>query len=153
MSSSSTTNAMESIPIMTTLSLGPNRRIVATARNHELIMDSRKDWGGEDAGPTPAECLTIALGGCVLNICRIIAAERQIGLQGLRVSITGDIDPSRAFGLATNNRAGFSHLSVKVTFTSKLSPEEKEDFQKEFTSRCPLCDTIANPTPLETTFA
>ena len=76
-----------------------------------------------------------------------MAAEKQIELLNLQVSITGDIDPSRAFGLKTDNRAGFSQLVLAVAFSSTMSVEEKEAFCQELERRCPLCDTIANQTP------
>jgi hypothetical protein len=38
---------------------------------------------------------------------------------------TGEVDPSRAFGIATDARAGFSHLSVLVEVGSELSCNEK----------------------------
>ena len=44
---------MELIHISTTLAAGTNRRIIATSRGHETLMDGRKEWGGDDAGPTP----------------------------------------------------------------------------------------------------
>jgi putative redox protein len=143
---------METIQIATTLTVGPNRRIIAKARSQEIVMDARKEWGGDDAGPTPPECLAIGLGGCIINICRIMAMEKQIVLNDLRLSITGDIDPSRAFGQETEMRAGFSGLSVLVEFSSELADSEKEVFYREFLNRCPLCDTISNPTPLQISF-
>ncbi|MDR3629441.1 MAG: OsmC family protein [Desulfocapsaceae bacterium] len=144
-----TEGKMELINISTTLAAGTNRRIIAATRGHELVMDVRKERGGDDAGPTPPECLVIALGGCIFNICRILAAEKQIELKDLRLSIDGDIDPSRAFGLDTDARAGFSKLSVQIAFFSELSESEKEEFRQELLKRCPLCDTICNPTPLQ----
>jgi uncharacterized OsmC-like protein len=143
---------MEFINISTTLAAGTNRRIIATTRGHESLMDSRKDWGGDDAGPTPVECLTIALGGCIFNICRMLAMEKQIETKDLRLSIAGDVDPSRAFGLDTDARAGFSQLSVEVELSSELSENAKEEFCQELLERCPLCDTIGNPTPLQIRF-
>ena len=144
---------MELIHISTTLSAGTNRRIIATSRGHETLMDGRKEWGGDDAGPTPVECLAIALGGCVFNLCRIMAMEKQIETKDLRLSVAGDVDPSRAFGLDTDTRAGFSHLSVQVEFSADLSASAKEEFRQELLARCPLCDTIGNSTPLQVRFA
>ena len=139
---------MELIHIATTLAAGTNRQIIATTRGHEILMDVRKERGGDDAGPTPPEFLAMALGGCILNICRFLAMEKQIELKDLHVSIAGDADPSRAFGLATDTRAGFLQLSVLVQFSSELAEREKEEFRLELMERCPLCDTISNPTPL-----
>ena len=143
---------MDLIHISAAVVAGSNRRMVATSRGHETIMDARKEWGGDDAGPTPVEGLAIALGGCIFNVCRILAAEKQIEMQDLRVSIVGDVDPSRAFGLETDTRAGFSQLSAQVEFSSQLSAAEKEEFCQELLRRCPLCDTISNPTPLQLRF-
>jgi putative redox protein len=143
---------MEQIQVAAILTAGPNRQIVAKARDKEIIMDIRKEWGGDDAGPTPGEFLVIALGGCIFNICRILATQKQIILEHLQLSVSGDIDPSRAFGMETDARAGFSHLSVQVKFSSELTDSEKAEFHQELLLRCPLCDTIINPTPLQIVF-
>lgn len=144
---------MELIHLSATLAAGANRRILATARGHEMVMDVRKDWGGDDAGPTPPEYLAIGLGGCILNICRIMAMEKEIVLKDLRLSIAGAVDPSRAFGLDTAARAGFSQLSVRLEFSSQLTQSAKEEFRRELVARCPLCDTVSNPTPLTISFS
>lgn len=144
---------IDQIHISTTLVAGANRRMLARSRNHEIVMDVRKEWGGDNAGPTPPELLVMALGGCILNICRIVAMQKHIVMDDLRISISGDIDPSRAFGIHTDIRAGFSHLKVQVEMVSKLSDEENELFRQELIDRCPLCDSISNPTPLQVTFS
>lgn len=140
---------IEPIRVRTTLVAGPNRRMIGRVRGHEVMMDVSEERGGEDAGPTPPECLAMALGGCVLNICRVLAIEKRIVLDDVRVSIDGDIDPTRALGIPTDKRAGFSNLSVRVKIASKLTEAEKEDFFQELIRRCPLCDTIGSPTPLQ----
>ena len=147
-----TESKMELIHIAATLSAGTNRRMIAASRGHEILMDGRKEWGGDDAGPNPVECLAIALGGCIFNVCRIMAMEKQLETKDLRLSVVGDVDPSRAFGLDTDTRAGFSQLSVQVEFSSDLSASAKEEFRQELLARCPLCDTIGNPTPLQISF-
>jgi putative redox protein len=149
MDASTSAGRMEEITIVTTLQAGPNRQIIATARGHEICMDIRKEWGGDDAGATPPECMAIGLGGCVMNIARIIAREKQMVLDDIRITVSGDIDPSRAFGLETEARAGFSRISVQIELSPKLSETARQAFLRELTKRCPLCDTIGNPTPLQ----
>ncbi len=142
---------MEPIRISTTLVAGQNRRIIAKARGHVVEMDVRKERGGDDAGPTPPECLVMALGGCVMNLTRIIARDNGIRLKEVNMAISGDIDPSKAFGLDGNARAGFSDLSIAMELIPELSDSEQERLRREITRRCPLCDTISNPTPLKIT--
>jgi putative redox protein len=139
---------MEPIRISATLAAGQNRRIIAKARGHVVEMDVRKERGGDDAGPTPPECLAMALGGCVMNLTRMIARDSGIRLEDVNMAISGDIDPSIAFGLDGNARAGFSDLSIAMELTPGLSDNDRERLRREITRRCPLCDTISNPTPL-----
>jgi putative redox protein len=148
MTTNATGEKMAAIRISATLAAGPNRRIIAKARKHEIQMDVRKERGGDDTGPTPPECLAMALGGCVMNLARLIAREKQIPLDGLNMSISGDIDPSRAFGLNGSSRAGFSDLSIAMELSPELSDSDREQLRQELLIRCPLCDTIENPTPL-----
>jgi putative redox protein len=149
MDASTSVGRMEQIKIVTTVQAGPNRQIIATARGHKICMDIRKEWGGDDAGPNPPECMAIGLGGCVMNIARIIALEKQMPLDNIKITVSGDIDPSRAFGLETETRAGFTQLSVQVELSPELSKSGRQEFCRELTERCPLCDTIGNPTPLQ----
>jgi putative redox protein len=144
---------IERIHVAATVSAGAHRQMRARVRDHEILMDVPKERGGDNAGPTPPECLAMALGGCILNVCRLLAMQKGISLEDLRVSVAGDIDPSRAFGMKTEARAGFSHLSVRLDLVSKLSDTEKEEFRRELCERCPLCDTIGNPVPMEVVFA
>lgn len=143
---------MAPIRISATLATGPNRRIIARAREHVVQMDVRKERGGDDAGPTPPECFAMALGGCLMNLTRIIARERRIRLEDITMAVSGDVDPSKAFGLGGNARAGFSGLSIAMELSPELSDGNREQLRRELFRRCPLCDTIGNPTPLEITF-
>ncbi len=143
---------LEPIHVAATVAAGPGRRMVGRAGDHEIVMDVSQRHGGEGAGPTPPECLAMALGGCMVNICRIIAMQKGIALGELRVSIAGDIDPSRAMGIAADERAGFLGLSVEVETPPSVSESEKEAFRLELIERCPLCDTIGCPTPLRIVF-
>ena len=142
---------MVPIRISATLATGPNRRIIARAREHVIQMDVRKERGGDDTGPTPPECLAMALGGCVMNIARIIARDNGIILDDIHLVIRGDIDPSRAFGLDGHTRAGFSDLSIALALVPGISDNDRELLRSELVRRCPLCDTISNPTPLNIT--
>ncbi|MEW5734238.1 MAG: OsmC family protein [Thermodesulfobacteriota bacterium] len=126
---------------------GEKRRITARVRDHELVMDMREEMGGENAGPTPPEFLAMALGGCLVNIARIMAEQRKVRLRDVRVEVSGDIDPSRALGLSSPNRAGFRAMDVRVELNADLSGESREEFAADLRRRCALCDTLFNETP------
>ena len=106
--------------------------MIARTRDHEIVMDVRKERGGDDAGATPPEFMAMALGGCILNVCRILAMQKGIVLEDLRVSVSGDIDPSRAFGISEDQRAGYLRLSARVETGSTLSEAAREEFSGSF---------------------
>jgi uncharacterized OsmC-like protein len=139
---------MEAIRIATEVVSGPNRQIIARVRGHEVIMDVRKERGGDDAAPTPPEYLALSLGGCMINLIRIIAAEKKVLLGDVRARITGSVDPSRAMGRLSKNRAGFLALSATLLIESDLPTADQDRFRQELLERCVLCDTIENDTEL-----
>jgi len=141
--------AVGKIPVKATVRAGENRRMVAKVREHEIVMDLREERGGDNAGPSPPECLALSIGGCVVNIARIMADQKRIKLTNLTAEVSGAIDPSRAMGLDSPNRAGFLEMEIHVGFDSDLAAKDREAFHQELRQRCALCDTILNPTPLK----
>jgi putative redox protein len=131
---------------------GINRRIIAHIRDHEVIMDIRKARGGDDTAPAPPEYLAVALGGCMLNLIRLMAVETHTACENLTVTVEGLIDPSLAMGLASDNRAGFMQMNVTIAMDTDLPSAERDRFIAEFKRRCPLCDTLLNGTDLKQKF-
>jgi hypothetical protein len=73
---------------------------------------------------------------------RILAVQKHIVLDDIRITVTGHIGPTRAFGIPAEERAGFSDLTVRLEMTSDLTQTKKEDFRQKLIDCCPLCDTI-----------
>ncbi|MBI9076618.1 MAG: OsmC family protein [Desulfatibacillum sp.] len=143
---------IETIQVETLTRPGKNRRIVAKAREHEIVMDMKEEMMGDNAGPTPPELLAMSIGGCMVNIARIMAEQKGKKLKDLQVSVSGPIDPSRAMGMQSSNPTGFMGLSIRVKLETDLAAADLEAFRKELMERCALCDTIASPTPLDIRF-
>ena len=143
---------IETIEVKTTARPGKNRRIVARAREHEIVMDMKKEMMGDDTGPTPPELMAMALAGCMVNIARIMAEQKGTKLNDLQVVVSGPIDPSKAMGMQSPNPTGFKGLTVEVAFGTDLSQADQKAFKKELMERCALCDTIANSTPMDIHF-
>lgn len=140
------------IQITVQVAPGINRRINSRVRNHHVTMDVREERGGEDSAPTPPEFMAIGLGGCIINMVRILAAEREATLEDLRVTVSGQVDPAKAMGLASENRAGFLDMTAEIAMRSNLIPEDQSRFMAEFSERCVLCDTLAKGTDLGVRF-
>ena len=56
--------------------------------NHWVMMDGRKETGGEDAAPSPKELLLIALGGCTSMDVLPILKKKRVHIDGFEVRLT-----------------------------------------------------------------
>ena len=131
-----------------TAKLGERFTIESTIRDHVLYIDQPKAAGGDDAGPTPLECLFLSLAACVGSIGRIIANQRKLPLRSMEVRVLGELDVETLMGKSREHRAGFSGMRVIVKMDADMSKDEKEEFLHEIDLRCPVSDNLANRTPI-----
>lgn len=59
----------------------------ATVRGHELRMDMPGDPRSTGAGPSPAELLVMALGGCIGIHIALFCYQRELPAEGIRVDL------------------------------------------------------------------
>ena len=144
--------SQEVIPVEAALTLGQNRRMIGQVRDHTVVLDVSEIRGGDNAGPTPPEFLLLSLGGCVINMVRLMAMSQGLATDGLEVLVSGDLDPSKAFGLSSENRAGFLGINVTIQSPQIWSDKTRDMLLEQLRLRCPLCDTIQNPSDLTIRF-
>ena len=56
--------------------------------SHVLQADDPSDYGGNDAGPSPYELLTAALGACTSMTVRMYAERKQWPLEEVQVKVS-----------------------------------------------------------------
>lgn len=130
------------------LTPGQNRRMIGRIGDHTVDMDVSKDHGGDGSAPGPPSLFALSLAGCLMNMSRIIAGEKNICIEDIEIRVSGDIDTAKAMGISSTNRAGFAGLNAAVHIQAQWSDDEKYLFYQELTARCPICDTIQDPTRL-----
>ena len=128
--------------------LGERFTIESQIRGHKMFVDQPTAAGGQDSGPTPLEYLFLSLGGCIASLGRIVANQKRIPLRGMRVTVSGDLDVSTLMGKGTENRAGFTGITVKVDIDADLSREETQRLLEELDRRCPVSDNLQRLTPV-----
>lgn len=125
-----------------------NRIVECKVRNHVVRVDQPKEFGADDTAPTPPEMLAISLGSCVVSTIQFIAAQKNLDVGNIEVSVEGSIDFSRAMGVSDRERAGFGALKVGIRFDSGMASREKEDFIKTVFECGASIDNIRNATPV-----
>ncbi len=127
--------------------LEENFRVDVTCSN-PFVIDQPKNAGGENMGPNPLEVYLSSLGACICSIGKIIAVQKRIKLKSIDVQVEGDIDKDFLMGKTQEGRSGFTELRVFLNIDADMSKEEKENFMKEISSRCPIADNAINSTKL-----
>ena len=123
-------------------------RFSANARQFNIVIDEPPQFGGEDLGANPVEYLLASYAGCINVVAHLTARELGINLERLEISVQGNINPARLFGLSEEERAGFKQIDVNFSPVTDASPEQIEKWIDLIKSRCPVNDNLAFPTPL-----
>ncbi|MFB6110273.1 MAG: OsmC family protein [Halodesulfurarchaeum sp.] len=121
---------------------------VVEVRDFEFSVDEPTDVGGTNAGPNPVEYLLGALAGCLNVVGHQVAEERDLTVRNIAIEIEGDLDPRKFLGESEDPRAGYQDLRADVTVDSPAEEAELADWLEAVEERCPVADTLANPTPI-----
>lgn len=119
----------------------------ARMRGHQVDIDEPKGIGGTDLGPSPVELVLAALGSCQEITYRAFATALGIPLDGVAVSVEGDIDFRGFFAIDDSIRPGFGALRVSVTLTTSASQAEVDRLVAAVNRHCPVLDMLSAPVP------
>ena len=120
-----------------------------TSGKFSLVIDEPTSMGGTDAGPSPVQVLLMSLAGCLNVTGHEVAKQKGLRLNGMKVTIEGNLNPCAFLGCSFEERAGFQTVKVKIApdFTD-ASKEEIEQWLHETESRCPVTDNVRAGTDL-----
>lgn len=123
-------------------------KTVVKARGFEMIIDEPTELGGGNEGANPVEYELAAFSGCINVMGHIIAKEMNMDLKGIKIDISGLLNPAKLFGTSMEERAGYKQINVKIKADSTASIEELEEWKKAICERCPVSDNLKNTTPV-----
>lgn len=123
-------------------------KLAVSVRDFSFIIDEPAMFGGEDAGPNPVEYALASLAGCMNVVIHLVATEQGVDLRSLRLTVKGELDPSRLMALPTENRAGFEGIELIAEFDSDSSTAQLDEVLRLAGLRCPVSDNLGNATPV-----
>ncbi|WP_222933146.1 OsmC family protein [Fulvivirga aurantia] len=124
-------------------------RTKINTRGFQLVVDEPQELGGTNQAPNPVEYILAGYAGCINVVAHIVAKELQIKLKDLQINIEGDLNPDRLFGTNFKDRAGYKHLHVRLSTSTKLDKALETKWLKEIELRCPVNDNLSNKTPIK----
>lgn len=126
-------------------------KTVVEARNFEFVVDEPASLGGTNDGPNPVEFLLGAWAGCLNVVVQTVAEERDIDIDGAEIALEGGLDPRKLLGVEPDVRAGYQEISVAIDVESTADEAALDALEAAVEERCPVGDTIGNPTPTTVT--
>ncbi|ASK27358.1 osmotically inducible protein C [Neisseria chenwenguii] len=113
------------------------------------IGDEPAALGGSDKGLSPLEYILQGLAGCYTATLTILAAQKGIELDDIRIDLAVDTDLNGFLKLNPDVRNGASEIRADIHLESPTaSRAELDALIAEIPNYSPIYDLIRNPTPV-----
>ena len=104
-------------------------KINITSGKFSLVIDEPTSMGGTDAGPSPVQVLLMSLAGCLNVTGHEVAMQKGLRLNGMKITIEGELNPCAFLGCSYEERAGFQTVSVRIEPDfENANPEEFDEW-------------------------
>jgi uncharacterized OsmC-like protein len=129
--------------------------IKSYGRSHTIRMDEPSALGGTDTAPNMVEVVLGAYGCCLTTGYVMNAAQRGITLEGVEVSLKGDLDLRGFFGLSDKVPPGYTDVRVEVKINAPGATLQQvrdlhDHVEKTSPVGCILCRPLKVTTSLVT---
>ncbi len=111
-------------------------------------MDNPTFMGGDGALPGPMHYCFSGLAACYASTFAILAAERGIPLERLRIRVAARVNFARVFAIADAPVMEEVHIHLQIA--SPASDAELEQLEELARQRCPVVWTLTHPVRLHT---
>lgn len=126
-----------------TIRAGNSLRNDIEAGPHRFVADEPLSAGGTDAGPTPYDLLSSALGVCTSMTLRVVANREHIPLEGVEITIENDRMYAKDCADCTSAAAYIHRFTVIIKLIGNLTPEQRERMLA-VAKRCPVNKTLVS---------
>lgn len=110
---------------------------------HRMIADEPASAGGTEAGPTPYDFLSAALGACTSMTMRVVANRENIPLEGVEVTVENDRMYAKDCADCLT-QAGYVHrFNVAIKLIGNLDAAQRERMLA-VAKRCPVNKTLVS---------
>ena len=118
-------------------------------RDHKLIVDEPKSFGGKDEGPSPVELILAALATCQEITYKAFATALGINLESVSVNLNGTLDLQGFLALNKNIRPGFQSITGNVDIKSSSPKAEIDKLIDTVNTHCPVLDILSKGVPIK----
>lgn len=110
---------------------------------HRLVGDEPSSAGGTDAGPTPYDFLSAALGTCTSMTLRVVAKKENIPLEGVEITVENDRMYAKDCADCLNTSGYIHRFTVAIKLIGNLTAEQRARML-DVARRCPVHKTLTS---------
>ena len=122
-------------------------------QTYQYESDHPEIFASPDNGATPVEFVLVGLAGCLTAGVAAVAQNREIQLNKVSATITGDMDVRGILGMDSDIRNGFSNVTVTYDIDADASRADIEALVAQSQKRSAVYDIITNPTDVRVVVA
>ena len=108
--------------------------------------DHPEIFASEDNGATPVELVLAGLASCLTAGVASVAQNREIQLNSVKATLSGEMDLYGILGIDSDVRNGFSGIKVHFDIDADASQEDIEALVAQSQKRSAVYDICTNPT-------
>jgi len=120
-----------------------------TAGPHRLFSDEPKDVGGEDAGPSPYDLLSAALGACTSMTIGMYARRKQWPLASVMVRLAHSRIHAADCADCDTKEEMLDRIDREIELTGDLTDEQRQKLL-QIADRCPVHRTLTRGMKIHT---
>lgn len=116
-------------------------RTAVKIRKFNFLVDEPEAMGGTDMAANPVEMLLGAFAGCINVVGHIAAQKLGLTLKGLKLTISGELDPEGMFG-NPDVSPWIQHIDVEMDADMDATEEQKQQWLAMIEPNCPIAETL-----------
>ncbi len=119
------------------------------ARNHAILADEPKKYGGKNAGMSPYELLLASLGSCTAITLQMYADRKEWDLREIKVHLEHFKEHAKDSNDCSNSDKKIDKFIREIKLEGNLTKEQKNRLI-QIANRCPVHKTLENNIEIET---
>ena len=115
---------------------------------------AHKGVGGQGTGACSGDLLLGALAACAQITCQMVAAAMAIPVEGIDVTVEGELDLQGTLGITKGAPVGFQKIKINFDIQAPNATQEQLSALREKTEKyCVVMQTLENPPKIENIWA
>lgn len=120
------------------MEVGPH----VVSRDFQWVIDEPRQLLGTNQAPNPQEYLLSGVGACLMVAFTVAASMKEIQLESLKVTVSGELDLAGFLEIDPQAPVGFKRIDYAIEVSGDATFEEFEELRLKAQSHSPNAMTV-----------